>query len=275
MKTKYNILFLLTIMILSAISCSKEDLVNLPKVTLNIDWTNRTEGVAIPSDYKVVINDREITYQNASNILPELNAGIYSAFIYNAANKIVVDGTVATVSTSGEVVDAQPGWLFYSDLDMDFENDKEKTVTAIMQQQIRQLNIELTITEGDPNDIESVTATLSGVANSVDMKTGICSGSGLKVIPVFARGDDKLTTTLRLIALTSETQNLTLDVTYNDGTVQQIISDISSELADFNIDKHKPVTLKGNAKIWSSIGFETTITGWELQDTIDDEAEIQ
>lgn len=276
MRTKYNILFL--ILVTSTFftsSCSKEDLVEPPKVILNVDWTNRTVGVAIPSSYKVIIDNQAVTYREASNVLPELIAGTYPVSIYNPVEKITVKETTATVATTNGIVNVNPGWLFYSDLNITCENDKEITVTAVMKQQIRLLNIELSITDGDISNIESITASISGVANTLDMKSGTHTGTGLKIIPVFTRIGDKLVASVRLIGLTNEIQNLTLNITYNDGTVQQIVSDISAKLTDFNAEKHKPVTLKGDAKIWTQLGLETTITGWQAQDTIDDEAEIQ
>lgn len=276
MKTKYNILFLslITFMCFSS-SCSKEDLVDPPKVVLNMDWSNRTEGVDIPSKYKVIIDGQTITYGETSNVLPQLIAGTYPVSIYNPADKITVNGNVATIATSGNIVNASPEWLFYSDLNITYENDKEITVTAVMQQQIHLLNIELDITEGNPNDIQLVTASLSGVANSMNMKNKTHTGTGLKVIPAFTRTRDKLVASVRLIGLTSETQNLTLDIIYNDGTKQQIISNISTQLTDFNAEKHKPVTLKGNTKIWSRVGFDTVIIEWKTQDMIDGDAEEQ
>lgn len=274
MKSKYNILFLILVALTSfALSCTKEDLVNPPKVILNVDWLNRTESIDIPSSYQVTIDNRTLTYSEVSNMLPELLAGRYPVSIYNLVEKITVNSSTATVSTTNGIVDANPGWLFYSDLDITYENDKEITATAVMHQQVRLLNIELSITEGNINNIESITASISGVANTLDMKSGTHSGSGLKVIPTFIRDGNKLTASVRLIGLTNETQNLTLDITYNDGAKQQIISDISTKLTDFNAEKHKPMILKGDAKIWSRVGFDTIITEWKIQDSITGDAE--
>ena len=278
-KTTLKIVLLTVICsLLTALSsCSKEELVDPPKVILNIDWSNRTEGIAIPADYKVVINDQIITYQNISNMLPSLNAGIYSAYIYNVADKIAVNGTTAAVSTSGQVVNSNPGWLFYSDLDIDFENDKEKTVTAVMQQQVRRLDIELTVTEGDIDNIKSITASLSGVANTIDMKTNTHSGTGLKIAPVFTKSGNKLIASVRLIGLTAETQNLRIDIIYTVGAPQQLITDMSSYLTGFSVNKHIPATLTGSISITSGIGidYNSTISGWKSQGQIGSDANEQ
>lgn len=263
-------------LIVTSCTC-KEYLMEPPKVILTTDWTNRTEGTTIPSAYTVIINNQSLTCETVTNTLPELDAGTYPLAVYNPVDKITLNEISATaaVSTSGNIVDAQPGYLFYSALDIEFENDKEKAVTVVMQQQVRLLNIELTITSGDIDNIESVTASLSGVANGMDMKTDTYSGTGLKVIPVFRLDGNKLVSSVRLIGLTAEVQKLTLDITYRNGTRQQIVSDVSSLLAGFNHDKHKPLTLKGNAEIFSVIEIQTDITGWEVQDEISGNAEIQ
>lgn len=270
-------LFIAVVMLFSLIitSCTKEELVDPPKVLLTTDWTNHTEGVSIPSAYTVVINNQVITYNNISNTLPQLEAGTYPITVCNTADKITVEGTSAKVATSGNIVNAQPGYLFYSALDVEFENNKEKTVTAVMQQQVRLLNIELTITEGDINDVESITASFSGVANTMDLKTNTYSGTGLKVEPVFTKNGNKLIASVRLIGLTAETQKLTLDIKYKSGAKQQIVSDVSSLLTNFGTNKHQPLTLKGNAEVFTAIETQITIEAWDIQDIINDNTTIK
>lgn len=267
-----NHTLLITITVLSTLimtSCTKEELVNPPKVILTTDWANRTEGVDIPAEYKVVVNNESLSFRSATNTLPELEAGIHPLTIYNPADKVTINGSTVTIATSGSIVDAQPGYLFYSAVDAVYENDKEKFLTAVMQQQIRLLNIELTITDGDINNIESITASLSGVANTMDLKANNYSGMGLKVIPIFTRSGNKLSASVRLIGLTTEKQELTLDIHYKGEADQEIVSDVSSLLVGFNNnDKHKPFRLTGDMEIFTAIGIESTIKGWAIQSEI-------
>lgn len=276
-KTKKNVSYTAVAIVFSliAIGCNKEDSADPPKVTLTTDWTNRTEGVAIPSEYTVIINSQKLTYKTATNTLPELDAGTYPVTIYNQSDKVTIDGTSAKIATSGSIVDAQPGYLFYSALDVKFENDMEKAVTAVMQQQIRMLNIELNVTEGDINNIESIDASLSGVANVMNLTDGTYSGTGLLVKPTFTKSDNKLVASVKLIGLTTETQNLTLNITYKGGINQQIVSDVSSLLTNFGVDKYQPLTLKGNAEIFTAIDTQITIGSWDIQDTIDDDTTMK
>lgn len=254
-------------------SCAKEDLVDPAKVKLTTDWTNRTEGIAIPSTYTVAINNQQLTYSATTNTLPQLDAGIYPVSIHNTADKIAIDGTLVTVTTSGNIVNPQPEYFFSSILDIEFENNKEKTVTAVMQQQVQLLNIELTITEGDIDDIESISASLSGVANTMNLKDGSYAGTGLKVEPIFSKSGSKFNASVRLIGLTAETKSLILNIAYVNGSQQTITSDVSEQLANFGTNKPKSFNLTGNVHISSSsIGFDFSISGWNSQGTIDGEA---
>lgn len=273
---KANYISLIAVLLSVIISsCTKEELVNPPKVILTTDWTNRTEQADIPSSYVLVIDNQNIVCHDITNTLPRLDAGNYSLLIYNTTDKIKVNGTYASVASSGGIVDANPGYLFYSALNIDFENDKEKAINALMVQQTRLLNIELTITNGDIDNIVSIDALLSGIANGLDLKTGVYSGAGLNVVPVFTRKDNKLIASVQLLGCTDEPQVLTLNVVYKGGSHQQIVSDVSSFLSGFEKDKYKPLTLKGNAEMFTSIEVKTNITDWKLQDSITGDTEIQ
>lgn len=246
------------------------------KITLQTDWSKRTDGIAIPPEYTVQVNELEVTASATSYTLPNLfEPGDYRIRVFNTADGITLDKDIATVATTGAIVSATPGWWFTAGTLVSLERDKESNVSLAMQQQIRQLTIELTVTQGDMEDIESVTASLSGIANSMNIKDNTYSGSGLKVVPVFSRSADKLVANVRLIGLTSETHTLDLTINRSGNPGQQITQEVGYLLAGFEKDKYKPLTLKGNLELGQEVGFETTITGWKVQDTIDGNTEIQ
>ncbi|GHT44520.1 hypothetical protein AGMMS49965_20340 [Bacteroidia bacterium] len=219
------------------------------EITLTTDWADRTEGIAVPDSYTVAINNQSLTYAAATNTLPLLSEGTYPTLVYNTAEKITVSGTIATVATAGDTVDSTPGWFFASNAEI-VVVDSDSSITAAMQQQIRQLTIELTVTEGDATRITSTTATLSGIANTLDIATNTHSGSGLKIVPTFVRTDNKLIATARLIGITTtEAQVLTLTITLDNAASQQITSDISSTMAGFNADKPTPLFLSADLAI--------------------------
>lgn len=237
------------------------------KVTLVTDWTKRTEDIAIPSSYTAIVDNQLFTLYNTSYTLPEIPAGTYSATIYNTTDKITLNGTTATVKTDGNTLDPDPGWLFTYTGEIIFEAGKEKTVTAIMVQQVRQLSFELDITGGNADALQSVMASLTGVANGMDFKANTYTGTGLSAIPVLTREGNKLRGSVRLIGLTNEAKMLTLDITYTTGKAQQIISDVGDRLSNFNQDKHKAIKLTTNMEITNQAGFEATIKPWEPKES--------
>ncbi|MFV0420042.1 MAG: FimB/Mfa2 family fimbrial subunit [Dysgonomonas sp.] len=266
MKININKLLLFTAncLLLSVISCTRVDLEDplKGKMTLVTDWSKRTTGIEQPENYIVKLGDQTLTYTQPSNLLPELGTGTYPIHIYNIPEKIAVSGTTATVSTTGNTVDPLPGWLFTSITEAVYADFKEEMITVQMQQQMRQLTITLAVKEGDPERISATTAALTGVANSLDFKDNTHSGANLSITPVFTRNGNQLTAIVRLLGTVAEPQILTLDITFSDGRIQHIESDVSSQLVNFNLDKHIPLTISGNLNTPIEAGMQATINGW-------------
>lgn len=248
------------------------------KITLTTDWSKMGEGITKPASYTIEIGEHKATANADKHIIEHLfDAGIYRGYFYNTAEHITVSNGIATVGVmtrAASTIEALPGWFFSASDEVEIKKDTHHEFTTVMTQQIRQLNIELTVTDGDINNIELITASLSGVANSMNLKTNSYSGTGLKVIPLFIRNGNKLSASVRLIGLTTEKQELILDIHYKGGANQHIISDISPLLASFNNnDKYKPLGVTGNMEIFTAIGIESTIKGWAVQDEIASEIE--
>jgi len=237
------------------------------KIILYTDWSKRTEGISLPANYRVIIDNVTLNFKETSNPLPELEAGKYPIVIYNSPENITINGTNITVATTDNKVEAFPGWLFTSITQAEYSDFKEETITANMVQQVRQLSFEMDITGGDPAALQSVTATLTGVANGMDFKANTYSGTGLTVTPEMTIEGNKLKGSVRLIGLTSEEQVLTLDIIYTTGKTQQIISNISNRLSNFNYDKYKTITLTSDMQITNEAGFEATIEPWEKKES--------
>lgn len=263
---KFNKITLLLLLVLIIISCTRVDLEDplKGKMTLVTDWSKRTTGIEQPASYTVIINNQTLNYTQTTNLLPELETGTYPIWIYNTPEKVTVSGTSATVTTTGNSVDPLPGYLFTATTEARYADFKEETITAVMQQHVRQLTIELTVTEGDPERIESSVATLMGIANSLDYESNIHSGTNLSIAPSFTRDGNKLTATVRLLGMANEVKKLILDITFIDGRIQHIESDVSAQLVNFNLDKHVPLTISGNLNTPVESGFAATITGWKV-----------
>ena len=236
------------------------------KVTLITDWTNRSEGIDIPATYTVVVNGQTFTPTGTTYSLPEMEAGTWPVLIYNEPAKVSVSGTTVTVETENNTVHPAPGWLFTYAGYITSEVAKETTTTAVMVQQVRKLSFELTLTGGNAGDLQSATASLSGIASGMDYKENTYIGSGLFVVPILTREGNLLKGSVQLLGLTTETQKLILSLTFSDGKQQTIESDVSNLLAGFNTEKHKPITLTANMEIVAKTGFEGTITPWEIHE---------
>lgn len=250
--------------------CAVTDPIHEPtlptKVTLTTDWSNRTAGIEIPASYWVELNNQTLTFGKATNPLPELEAGTYPLLVYNKADKITISAGTATVETQNQTtVYPTPGSFFSLAQDIVYEVGKEKQVTALMQQQVRQLVIHLTVKEGNPERIATTSATLTGIANSLNLKTNAHSGTNLSVIPIFTRNGDKLTSTVYLLGTTTEPQVLILDITFTDGSTQRIESEVSSMMSNFNTNKHIPLSISANLNTPIALGLEATITSWRAQ----------
>lgn len=262
-------IFLLTSAIVTMASC--DTIVDLEdplkgKITLKTDWSKRSEGIPQPANYSVIIDNQTLNFTETTNPLPELTAGTYPIHIYNSPENITISGTTAKVATTSNKVEAFPGWLFTSITEAVYSDFKEETITATMVQQVRQLTFELDIKGGDPANLQSVEASLTGVAKSMDFKTNTHTGTGMSVISVLTKEGNKLKGTVRLIGLATEAQILTLDIIYSTGKPQQIVTDISSQLSNFNHNKYKAITLSNNMEITNQAGFEAIVTDWKVNE---------
>lgn len=271
MKININKLLLFTAncLLLTVISCTRVDLEDplKGKMTLVTDWSKRTTGVEQPASYTVILNNQTLTYSQATNLLPELETGNYPIYIYNTPDKINITGTTASVSTNGNTVDPLPGWLFTATTEARYADFKEETITAVMQQQIRQLTITLKPTGGTIDKISSITASLSGVAGAWDFKENKPTGNSVSVPLNFTKKEDGTwQITVRLLGTIGLQQRLTGTVSFEGGSPADIAldSDLSAIIALFNTDKITPLLLQGEMKETpTEFGFTSVITSWE------------
>ncbi|MGC3978601.1 MAG: hypothetical protein QM751_10445 [Paludibacteraceae bacterium] len=154
---------LLLLAIAAMTSCTIVDLEEPLKgnITLVTDWSKCTSGIEQPTSYSVIVNNQMLNYTQATNLLPELTAGNYSIHIYNTPEKISIVGTTTSVATANHQVDPLPGWLFTATTQAIYADFKVETITAVMQQQVRQLTITLKPEGGTIGRIASISAILS------------------------------------------------------------------------------------------------------------------
>ena len=112
-KTRYIIGIATTAAMLLS-SCVKDELFNTPhpdhgKVAVTADWSNRGEGVDIPTSWEVNIGDYTGTETSATHAPDHLfEPGNYTLVTHNPANGIAVSGTTATVATTNGPIGSLP-----------------------------------------------------------------------------------------------------------------------------------------------------------------------
>ena len=258
---------------ISLASCVKDELYNTPHpdsgaVVVTADWSDRNSDADIPQTYILSIDGQEQEVSGETNVLNRLlSAGKYTLTAYNKPDQVTIANNTASVNaTSAKHINPMPGYLFASVQDINVVADDTLRVTARMKQLIRRLNLELTATEGDYSRVQSATATLSGVASVADMTTGERSAAA-QVTNTFIQDGNKFTLFFRLLGIvTTEAQTLTVDITFNNGDTQQIVSDVTESMKNFN-NEAEPIKLKGNLLLpVEATVTGATITGWNEVD---------
>ena len=265
-------------------SCVKDTLYDTPhpdygKIAVTADWSARGEGIDIPATWTVTMGDYTGTETSATHAPDHLFApGSYTLAVWNPAEGITVSGTTATIAAAtgnragtDAFVDNAPGWFFTHTEQVSIEKDKDYPLTAVMQQQVRELTLMIEPAGDAADRIESIGGTLSGAAGTLDFATGT-HGTPSEVELHFTKiteGDDagKWMATVRLLGIAGDAQRLTATLTYTDGNPQptSLNSDLTEALAAFNTGKGESLTL-GGTLVETPEGMEVDgagITGWE------------
>ncbi|GHU90998.1 hypothetical protein FACS1894155_10080 [Bacteroidia bacterium] len=233
-------------------------------ISLTTDWTNRGEGIDIPDNHLLKVGDYTATLSGTTN---EVNnyflAGTHPVTIWHAADGITVSGNTATADYTGGGVD----WFFTGSQDVTIEQDKDHAFTVFMQQQVRQLTLELDVQGNVANRVTGIAATLSGVAGAIGIDNGNPVGDPVAVVPVFVRQPDgKYTAVLRLLGIQGNAQTLTLALHFDGGLPADITvnSGLSEKIAAFNADKKTPFALKAGVTVTATVlGVAAEISDWE------------
>ena len=269
-------------------SCVKDTLYNTPhpnhgKITVTADWSARGEGIDIPATWTIAMGDYTGTETAATHAPDHLFApGSYTLVAWNPAEGITVSGTTATVApasgsqTTGAFIDNAPGWFFTHTEQVTIEKDTDYPLTAAMKQRVRELQLELEVTQGRPELIQSVTATLSGIAGAFDMARGQTTGEPASTVFSFTRDGSRLTADARLLGTMGAVQTMVLDIVFVDGgRTQRTEVDLTEAMKDFNDDMTTAYRITGTLE--TPVGMEecnAEITGWESVEGGDASAEM-
>ena len=273
-KGKYATTILATALLFSLGGCVKDDLYNTPHPDKGVAAVAITlsQGMS-QDDYTVEIDGttaegREGRY-TVSDPLPP---GEYTALAYNTPRGFTIaDGiarverTDGTVRTLTDFINPLPETLYSGKERITIVADDTLRMNLGVAQRVRDLHIELTVTEGDPDRITGITGTLSGVAEAYDLWNETLYGEPVSTRPAFTRNGDKVSADLRLLGIMGDAQALTLVLTFTDGRTLTVESDLTEQLAGFGEgDMTQAFTLTGDLRTPLEAGMGATITDWEV-----------
>ena len=268
--------------------CAKDDRHNTPHpdrgaVRITTDWSERSSDVSVPGSHTLRIGAESQEVTAETNTFKSLLApGSYRLLAYNSPEGVSITGNTATVNTKDDgMLTPQPGVLFSAAKELDVEADDTLKVTLPMQQHIRNLTLTLQLAEGDKERIAGTTATLTGIAHSLDLVTGeqTTGQTGQTVAPEFKlstitptraeEGKPALAALLRLMGvITGERQTLTLTVSLKDGSVQTLVTDLTDLLKGFG-GTMEALRLEALLNLPTEGDMGGTITGWKEVDNGD------
>lgn len=270
-KRKYTTTILATALLFSLGGCVKDELHDTPHpdkgiVAVSIDLPQGASG----EDYTVEIDgttaDGKEGHYTVSDPLPP---GEYTVLAYNTPQGFTVtDGIARVERTDGTVraltdfINPLPDYLYSGTERITVVADDTLRMNLDVTQRVRDLHIELTVTEGDPERIAAIACTLSGVAEAYDLYRGTLTGEAVSTRPTFTRSGDKVSADLRLLGVLGDAQTLTLVLTFTDGQTQTVESDLTEILADFNGDMEEALGIEGELHTPVRAGMEATIKDW-------------
>ena len=280
-------LLIFALAILQLTGCAKDDRHNTPHpdrgaVRITTDWSGRSSDASVPGSHTLRIGAESQEVTGETNTFKSLLApGSYRLLAYNTPEGVSITGNTATVDTKDDgTLTPQPGYLFSATKELDVEADDTLKVTLPMQQHIRSLTLTLELAEGDTERIAGTTATLTGIAHSLDLTTGEQNAgqTGRTVAPEFklstvtptrAEGKPALAALLRLMGvITGERQTLTLTVSLKDGSVQTLVTDLTDLLKGFG-GTMEALRLDALLNLPTEGDMGGTITGWKEVDNGD------
>ena len=234
-------------------------------------------GMGGADGYAADIDGRVADVTSSPFVYPSLlEPGAYTLVVYNKPDGFTFDGLIASVNALGGAIMPLPGYLRTCTERLNVAADDTLRVSPAPQQRVRDLRLELEVTQGRPELIQSVTATLSGIAGAFDMEAGQTTGDAVSTVFAFTREGSKLTADVRLLGTMGAVQTLVLDIVFVDGgRTQRTEVDLTEAMADFNGDMTTAYRITGTLE--TPVGMEegnAEITGWETVEGGDVDAKM-
>ena len=263
-RTLTQAISILTLTAATLTACIKDDLYNTPHpdqgaIILTTDWTQRGEGIPVPTGYTVEAAGSTFILQAQETAIPVLFApGDITLLGYNLPEGVSIangTATVARTTADGSLQRPDPGMLFGGTAVTTVIADDTVRVSLPMRQLFRRVQFELTITGGDPERITGIEARLEGAAPSVNISTGevagetinAAAGNAVAVQIPFVRTGNKLTAAIQMPGIIATAPQRTLiTLAFTDGKRQTAETDVSEAFANFNANRLTPLRLSGS-----------------------------
>ncbi|WP_254882919.1 hypothetical protein [Bacteroides cellulosilyticus] len=268
LNTPYPAIGILMLTAATLTACIKDDLYNTPSpsqgsIILTTDWTQRGEGIPVPTGYTVEAAGSTFILQAQETAIPALFApGDITLLGYNLPEGVSIangTATVARTTADGSLQRPDPGMLFGGTAVTTVIADDTVRVSLPMRQLFRRVQFELTITGGDPERITGIEARLEGAAPSVNISTGevasetihttadAAAGNAVSVQIPFVRTGNKLTAAIQMPGIIATAPQRTLiTLAFTDGKRQTAETDVSEAFANFNANRLTPLRLSGS-----------------------------
>lgn len=225
------------------------------------------EDATTPESYTVIIDNEVVSVDKDSTaVFEDLEPREYTIYVYSNTSEMSIENNIdesgeGSIISSKEV-DAGGVQSLTEDLYFGMQTatvlaDEVVTTQVMLWQVTRTIKFNLQITEGDPDRIASVEASLSGIVQQWECVADVPMGESVTINPIFTRGEslvgaedgsanDYLTSSIKVLGVQGEEQDLVLVITYTDGTTQRITSSLGEEFVGSNDTKSTPLILEGD-----------------------------
>ncbi len=236
-------------------------------IILTMDWSKKE--TAIPSNYQAYItpssgNNKLFENLNGATNNLVVEPGEATIYVYNKAEYVSISGKKASISNSGTGIAAKPDEFYSYSGQVYTERDRDISHIALMNRQTGELKLSIAIKPAAMIDkIKTISAILDGVASELDMQTNELSNPS-SVSFIFSKNSYYAVTMIRLFGfIRSKTQNLTLNIEFENGNIVSATSDLTSFVDGFNESKNKLFSLNGSLRIPDENAVTIMIDNWE------------
>lgn len=250
----------------------------LPTADPDVD----SQDATTPDSYTIILNgDKiEVDEDRTVDLSDRLEPDVYTIYLYSNTDEMNIENNInesgeGTITSSkivdGNIVKSLNEDFYFGTQTITVLADEVTYSQVALWQVTRTIKFNLQITEGDPERIASVAASLGGIAGEWECVEDIPIGDAVTICPTFTKGEslskatdnNYLTSSIKVLGIKGDDQVLILTLTYTDGSTQEITSNVSDQLVGSNNTKSIPIILSG--ELYTPIAGsmeEATIDNW-------------